>query len=62
MYFIVVQYERTAAAVYKAEASVETLVELLQIYREKCVKIFTSTCMLLGIMGFDDQRRQVSLL
>ena len=55
------QYERTAAAVYEAEESVNTLVELLQIYREKGANIFTNTCMLLGIMGFDDDRRQVGL-
>ena len=55
------QYERTAAAVYEAEESVDTLVELLQIYREKGATIFTNTCMLLGIMGFDDHRRQVGI-
>jgi len=58
---VVAQYERTAAAVYEAEESVDTLVELLQIYREKGASIFTNTCMLLGIMGFDDDRRQVGL-
>jgi len=57
---MLVQYERTAAAVYEAENSVDTLVELLQIYRDKATSIFTNTCMLLGIMGFDDQRRQAS--
>jgi len=54
------QYERTAAAVYDADGSVETLLELLQIYREKGADIFMNICMLLGIMGFDDYRRQVS--
>jgi len=60
--FVLAQYERTATAVYEAEESVEMLVELLQIYREKGADIFTNTCMLLGIMGFDDHRRQVSSL
>jgi len=58
--FVLAQYERTAAAVYEAEESIETLVELLQIYRDKGADIFSNTCMLLGIMGFDDHRRQVS--
>jgi len=57
---LLAQYERTAAAVYEAEESVEMLVELLQIYREKGADIFANTCMLLGIMGFDNDRRQVS--
>lgn len=56
---LLVQYERTAAAVYEAEDSVDTLVELLLIYRDKGVDIFTNTCMLLGIMASDDGRRQV---
>jgi len=60
MLFVSVQYERTAAAVYEAEDSVDTLVELMQIYREKGTDIFTNICMLLGIMGFDNDRRQVS--
>lgn len=57
---LLVQYERTAAAVYEAEDSVDTLIDLLQIYRDKGADIFTNTCMLLGIMGFDDSRRSVS--
>jgi len=60
--FVVAQYKRTAAAVYEAEDSVETLVELMQIYREKGADIFTNICMLLGIMGFDDHRRHVSFV
>lgn len=52
------QYEVTAPAVYEVADSIETLVELLQIYREKGV-IFTSLCMLLGIMGLDPRCREV---
>jgi len=58
---LLVQYARTAAAVYEAEDSVDTLVELMQIYRDKGADIFTNTCMLLGIMGFYDEHRQVGI-
>ena len=53
------QYEQTRQAVFEAENSIETLVDLLQIFRDNC-QIFTSCCMLLGIMGFDENRREVS--
>jgi len=46
--------------VYVTDESVDILVELLQIYRDKGTQIFNNACMLLGIMGFDDDRRQVS--
>lgn len=52
------KYNRTADAVYEAEGSVETLVELLQMYRDKNDSIFSNTCMLLGIMGHNPQQKE----
>ncbi|XP_054432419.1 abnormal spindle-like microcephaly-associated protein [Pteronotus mesoamericanus] len=54
----VAKYERTTAAVYDAEACVDTLLELLQMYREKpgdkvadkSRSIFTKTCCLLAVL------------
>ena len=55
----VLQYEKTVDAVFLADDSIETLVELLQIYREKGCSIFTRTCMVLGMLGYDRHRRIV---
>jgi len=52
------QYDVTAPFVIEASESIETLVDLLQIYREKGI-IFSGTCMLLGIMGLNPICRQV---
>lgn len=49
------KYEKTRAAVYNVDDSVQTLVELLSIYREKGV-IFTKTCTLLGLLCSDPSR------
>lgn len=53
------QYNLTARAVLEADDSVEILVELLQIYREKSA-IFCNACLLLGILGHDSEQRVVS--
>ncbi|NXS35336.1 ASPM protein, partial [Pomatostomus ruficeps] len=58
------KYERTTQAVYEAENSVDTLLDLLQIYRskagdkvsEKGGSIFTKTCCLLAILSKDSRR------
>uniref|UniRef100_A0A8C9UYW9 Abnormal spindle-like microcephaly-associated protein-like n=1 Tax=Scleropages formosus TaxID=113540 RepID=A0A8C9UYW9_SCLFO len=58
------KYEKTTEAVYGVEDSVETLLDLLQIYREKAGdkvadkggSIFTKTCFLLIILLHDKQR------
>ncbi|KAL4635046.1 abnormal spindle-like microcephaly-associated protein [Arapaima gigas] len=58
------KYENTTEAVYGVEDSVETLLDLLQIYREKAGDkvadkggtIFTKTCFLLIILLRDKQR------
>ncbi|NWI45167.1 ASPM protein, partial [Picathartes gymnocephalus] len=58
------KYERTTHAVYEAENSVDTLLELLQMYRgkagdkvsEKGGSIFTKTCCLLAILSKDSKR------
>nr|KAG5712072.1 hypothetical protein BaRGS_020798 [Batillaria attramentaria] len=55
------KYEKTTPAVYEVDNSVSTLVELMTIYREKGGAIFTKTCMLLAILGFDAERREVSI-
>ncbi|VDI49418.1 abnormal spindle-like microcephaly-associated protein [Mytilus galloprovincialis] len=47
------KYEKTVYEVYNVDGSVDTLIELMQIYREKGA-IFNSTCMLLGILGMLD--------
>ncbi|KAK7504479.1 hypothetical protein BaRGS_00004345 [Batillaria attramentaria] len=52
------KYEKTTPAVYEVDNSVSTLVELMTIYREKGGAIFTKTCMLLAILGFDAERRE----
>ncbi|NXL79237.1 ASPM protein, partial [Leptocoma aspasia] len=58
------KYERTTRAVYEAENSIDTLLDLLQIYRgkagdkvsEKGGSIFTKTCCLLAILSKDSKR------
>uniref|UniRef100_A0A8D2NAL4 Calponin-homology (CH) domain-containing protein n=1 Tax=Zonotrichia albicollis TaxID=44394 RepID=A0A8D2NAL4_ZONAL len=61
------KYERTTRAVYEAENSVDTLLDLLQMYRgkagdkvsEKGGSIFTKTCCLLAILSKDSKRALV---
>ncbi|XP_027521926.1 abnormal spindle-like microcephaly-associated protein [Corapipo altera] len=58
------KYERTTQAVYDAENSIDTLLDLLQMYRgkagdkvsEKGGSIFTKTCCLLAILSKDSKR------
>uniref|UniRef100_K7FHR7 Assembly factor for spindle microtubules n=1 Tax=Pelodiscus sinensis TaxID=13735 RepID=K7FHR7_PELSI len=58
------KYERTTQVVYEVENSVDTLLDLLQMYREKAGdktsekggSIFTKTCCLLAILLKDSQR------
>ncbi|NXQ46055.1 ASPM protein, partial [Catharus fuscescens] len=58
------KYERTTQAVYEAENSIDTLLDLLQMYRgkagdkvsEKGGSIFTKTCCLLAILSKDSKR------
>ena len=44
---------------FDVDGSVDVLVELLQVYREKGV-IFTQSCTLLGVLCYDAGRKQVS--
>ncbi|XP_021053288.1 abnormal spindle-like microcephaly-associated protein [Mus pahari] len=67
----VAKYDKTISAIYKAENCVDTLLELLQVYREKpgdrvaekSASIFTRTCCLLAVLlkteqcAFDAQSR-----
>ncbi|XP_006834297.1 PREDICTED: abnormal spindle-like microcephaly-associated protein homolog [Chrysochloris asiatica] len=54
----VAKYEKTTSAVYDVENCIDTLLELLQMYREKagdkvadkCGSIFTKTCCLLAVL------------
>uniref|UniRef100_A0A663EJ13 Abnormal spindle-like microcephaly-associated protein ASH domain-containing protein n=1 Tax=Aquila chrysaetos chrysaetos TaxID=223781 RepID=A0A663EJ13_AQUCH len=63
------KYERTTQAVYEVENSIDTLLDLLQIYRgkagdkisEKGGSIFTKTCCLLAILSKDSKRALVRL-
>ncbi|XP_010222974.1 PREDICTED: abnormal spindle-like microcephaly-associated protein [Tinamus guttatus] len=58
------KYEKTTQAVYEVENSVDTLLDLLQMYRgkagdkisEKGGSIFTKTCCLLAILSKDSKR------
>ncbi|NWU80605.1 ASPM protein, partial [Onychorhynchus coronatus] len=58
------KHERTTQAVYEAENSIDTLLDLLQMYRgkagdkvsEKGGSIFTKTCCLLAILSKDSKR------
>ncbi|ELT97378.1 hypothetical protein CAPTEDRAFT_220529 [Capitella teleta] len=51
------KYEETRGAVYQEEGSIDCLIELLQIYREKGA-IFTKVCTLLGVLCYDPQSRK----
>lgn len=61
------QYHKTVEAVYLVENSVETLLDLLQRYREKAGdkvaekggSIFTKACFLLALLLQDKHRTQV---
>uniref|UniRef100_A0A8B9DBV5 Abnormal spindle microtubule assembly n=1 Tax=Anser cygnoides TaxID=8845 RepID=A0A8B9DBV5_ANSCY len=63
------KYERTTQAVYEVENSIDTLLDLLQMYRgkagdkisEKGGSIFTKTCCLLAILSKDSKRALVRL-
>uniref|UniRef100_A0A8C3CFE9 Assembly factor for spindle microtubules n=1 Tax=Cairina moschata TaxID=8855 RepID=A0A8C3CFE9_CAIMO len=63
------KYERTTQAVYEVENSIDTLLNLLQMYRakagdkisEKGGSIFTKTCCLLAILSKDSKRALVRL-
>ncbi|NXY90815.1 ASPM protein, partial [Alcedo cyanopectus] len=58
------KYERTTQAVYEVENSIDTLLDLLQMYRgkagdkisDKGGSIFTNTCCLLAILSKDTKR------
>ncbi|NXL61371.1 ASPM protein, partial [Chordeiles acutipennis] len=58
------KYEKTTRAVYEVENSIDTLLDLLQMYRgkagdkisEKGGSIFTKTCCLLAILSKDSKR------
>ncbi|NXD22331.1 ASPM protein, partial [Spelaeornis formosus] len=58
------KYEKTTQTVYEAENSIDTLLDLLQMYRgkagdkvsEKGGSIFTKTCCLLAILSKDSKR------
>ncbi|KFU91347.1 Abnormal spindle-like microcephaly-associated protein, partial [Chaetura pelagica] len=58
------KYEKTTQAVYEVENSIDTLLDLLQMYRgkagdkisEKGGSIFTKTCCLLAILSKDSKR------
>ncbi|KAM9326862.1 abnormal spindle-like microcephaly-associated protein [Gastrophryne carolinensis] len=60
------KYEKTVLAVYEVDGSVEVLLDLMQIYREKPGdkvpekggSIFTKTCCLLAIFSLNPQRAQ----
>ncbi|XP_042664025.1 abnormal spindle-like microcephaly-associated protein [Tyto alba] len=60
----VAKYERTTQAVYEVANSIDTLLDLLQMYRgkagdkisEKGGSIFTKTCCLLAILSKDSER------
>uniref|UniRef100_A0A8C8EAN5 Calponin-homology (CH) domain-containing protein n=1 Tax=Otus sunia TaxID=257818 RepID=A0A8C8EAN5_9STRI len=63
------KYERTTQAVYEVENSIDTLLDLLQMYKgkagdkisEKGGSIFTKTCCLLAILSKDSKRALVRL-
>ncbi|XP_013394208.1 abnormal spindle-like microcephaly-associated protein homolog [Lingula anatina] len=52
------KYDKTRQAVYQVEDSVDTLVELMQIYRDKGSSIFCKVCTLMGILCQDRARRE----
>lgn len=53
------KYDKTLPYVF-VEGSLDILLDLMQIYREKGV-IFNRTCTLVGILGIDNHRRMVML-
>ena len=54
------QYEKTVSAVYSAcDDSIEIMLDLMRIHREKGVAIFTKLCTLLAIFCYDTQRAKV---
>lgn len=55
------QYDKTRSSLYEEEKGISTLMELMQIYREKGV-IFTKLCTLLGILALDATCKTVSVL
>jgi hypothetical protein len=67
-YSALFKYDKTIAAVYEAENCVDTLLELLQVYREKpgdrvaekSASIFTRTCCLLAVLLKTEQCAFVS--
>lgn len=59
-WLFVFQYDKTLPYVF-VEGSLDILLDLMQIYREKGV-IFNRTCTLVGIMGIDNHRRMVNFL
>ena len=54
------QYEKTRHAVYSEEDGIHTILELMQIYREKKGLIFIKACTLLGILALDSSCKMVS--
>ena len=54
------QYEKTRPAVYSEEGGLLTIVELMQVYREKKGDIFQKACTLLGIVALDNTCKTVS--
>lgn len=70
IYFLhIFQHNRTIDAVYDVDNSVETLLDLLQIYREKAGdkvaekggNIFTKACFLLVLFVQDERRAMVGV-
>lgn len=59
-WLFVFQYDKTLPYVF-VEGSLDILLDLMQIYREKGV-IFNRTCTLVGILGIDNHRRMVNFL
>ena len=54
------QYDKTRPSLYEDESGLSTLLELMQIYREKGA-IFTKLCTLLGILALDTPCKNVRL-
>ncbi|XP_078074264.1 abnormal spindle-like microcephaly-associated protein [Mustelus asterias] len=58
------KYQKTSAVVYEVENSINTLLNLLQVYRgkagdktsDKCGSIFTKVCCLMALLSKDSQR------
>jgi hypothetical protein len=68
-YSVLFKYEKTTSAVYSVENCIDTLLELLQMYREKpgdkvadkSGSIFTKTCCLLAILLKTTNQASVSI-